>query len=95
MEIIKGMKKSKTGFYKYTKLITQKEIDKIEEITESNIDKVIKAIKETDFKINPKRLNNELISCKYCKYKDLCFYKEEDITNLKQKPFKEIGDENA
>ena len=94
-KIIKGMKKSKTGFYKYTKLITQKEIDKIEEITESNIDKVIKAIKETDFKINPKRLNNELISCKYCKYKDLCFYKEEDITNLKQKPFKEIGDENA
>lgn len=94
-KLIKGMKKTKTNFYSYTKLITEQEIDKIVEITEKNINKVIKAVEEADFKINPKRLNNELISCKYCKYKDLCFYKEEDITNLKQKPFKEIGDENA
>ena len=94
-KVIKGMKKAKTGFYKYTKLITKKEIDKIEEITESNINKVVQALEEADFKINPKRLNNELISCKYCKYKDLCFYKEDDITNLKQKPFEEIGDDNA
>ena len=94
-KMIKGMKKSKTGFYKYTKLITPKQIEKIDEITDENINKVIKAIDEANFKINPKRLNNEIISCKYCKYKDLCFYKEEDITNLKQKPFEEIGDENA
>ena len=94
-KMIKGMKKSKTGFYKYTKLITPKQIEKINEITEKNINKVIKAIEEENFKINPKRLNNEIISCKYCKYKDLCFYKEEDITNLKQKPFEEIGDEDA
>ena len=94
-KLIKGMKKTKNGFYSYTKLITQKEIEKIEKITNENINKVIKAVEEADFKINPKRLNNELISCKYCKYKDLCFYKEEDITNLKQKPFEEIGDENA
>ncbi|MBR3230048.1 MAG: PD-(D/E)XK nuclease family protein [Bacilli bacterium] len=94
-KIIKGMKKTKNGFYSYTKLITQKQIEKINEITEKNIDKVIKAIEEENFKINPKRLNNEIISCKYCKYKDLCFYKEEDITNLKQKPFEEIGDEDA
>ena len=94
-KIIKGMKKTKNNFYSYTKLITQEEIKKIEEITNKNINKVIKAIEDADFKINPKRLNNELISCKYCKYKDLCFYKEEDITNLKQKPFEEIGDEDA
>ena len=94
-KIIKGMKKTKNGFYSYTKLITQKEIENIEQITNENINKVIKAVEEADFKINPKRLNNELISCKYCKYKDLCFYKEEDITNLRQKPFEEIGDKNA
>ena len=94
-KIIKGMKKTKNGFYSYTKLITQKEIEIIDKITNENINKVIKAVEEADFKINPKKLNNELISCKYCKYKDLCFYKEEDITNLRQKPFEEIGDKNA
>ena len=94
--VIKGMKRGKNGFYSYTKLISDEEIELINEITEKNIDLVIKAVEKAGFKINPKRMKNELISCKYCKYKDLCFYKEEDITNLKQKSFKEIvGDENA
>ena len=95
-KVIKGMKTTKTGFYAYTKLIKEEEIEKISNIVSDNIDKVIKAVENADFKINPKRLDNQLISCKYCPFKDLCFYKEEDITTLKQKPFKEIvGDENA
>ena len=95
-EVIKGMKKTKNGFYSYTKLIKEKEIDLIEEIVEKNINKVINAVEKADFKINPKRLNNQLISCQYCKYKDLCYYREEDITILYPKTFKEIvGDNDA
>ena len=95
-KMIKGMKKTKKDFYTYTKLITKEQIDIIEKITEENINKVISGIKNRDFKINPKRLNNELISCKYCKYKDLCFYKEENIKTLKLKSFKDIvGDNDA
>lgn len=94
--VIKGMRKSNNGFYGYTKLISEEEIEKIYNIVEQNVEKVIKAVEKTDFKINPKRLKNELISCRFCKYQDLCFYKEEDITDLKQKTLKEIvGDENA
>ena len=95
-EIIKGMKKTKTSFYSYTKLINQNDLDKIANIVDENIEKVIKSIENNNYKINPKRLNGELISCKYCSFKDLCYYKEEDITNLKLKTFKEIvGDDNA
>lgn len=95
-EVIKSMKKTKNGFYSYTKLISEKEINLIEKITDENINKVINAVERSDFKINPKRLKNELISCEFCKFKDLCFYKEEDITTLKEKTFEEIvGDINA
>lgn len=89
-QIIKGMKKNKTGFYSYTKLIKEEEIEKIYKITEENIHKVIDAVEQGKFKINPKRINNKLISCEYCKYKDLCYFKEDDITTLKTKKLKQI-----
>jgi len=94
--IIKGMKKSSKGFYKYTKLISKKEIEKVSKITEDNIDKVIKALEASNFEIRPKRLKEEIISCKFCAHKEVCYRKEEDIKNLKIKTFKEIvGEENA
>ena len=94
--IIKGMKKSSKGFYKYTKLISKKEIEKVSKITEDNIDKVIKALEQLNFEIRPKRLKEEVISCKYCAHRELCYRKEEDIKTLKVKTFKEIvGEENA
>ena len=95
-KIIKGMKKTKTSFYKYTKLYSKNDIEKIVKIVDNNIEKVIKSVEESDFKINPKRLKQDNISCKYCNYKDLCFYEEEDLTTLKQKPFNQIvGDKDA
>lgn len=93
---IKGMKKTKTGFYKYAKLIEESEIEKIENIVEENIEKVIKGVEEGYFPIKPKKVKRKNISCKYCKYQDLCYYKEDDIKYLKLKPLKEIvGDQNA
>ena len=89
-DVIKSMRITKNGFYKYTKLISECEIEKIIDIVDEHINEVINAIEEGDFKINPKRINNELIGCKYCKYKDLCFKKEEDIINLDNKTKEEI-----
>ncbi len=95
-KVIKGMKKSSNGFYKYTKIINKENIDKISQIVDKNIENVIKAVERTDFKINPKRLEDKIISCEFCKFKDLCFKKEEDITNLKHKTLEEIvGDKDA
>ena len=94
-QIIKGMKKTKTGFYPYTKLITEEDIDKISEIVKLKIEEIIKKVYEGKFDINPKKIN-KVLSCQYCKYKDLCYRTEEDIVELKVKPLKEIvGDESA
>ena len=83
-EVIKSMKKSNNGFYAYTKLISDEEIDKLISLTEKHIDNAFTKVLEGDFSINPKRIENDLVSCKFCKYKDVCFRKEENITNLKE-----------
>lgn len=96
-EIISGMKKTQKGFYTYTKLIEKEQIDKLSNIVDENIEKAINNILNTNFKINPKRINNKNISCQNCTFKDLCFVKEENIKELKETKFKEIieGDNNA
>ena len=83
-EVIKSMKMSSNGFSAYTKLITDEEIDKLISLTEKHIDNAFTKVLEGDFSINPKRIENDLVSCKFCKYKDVCFRREENITNLKE-----------
>ena len=34
------------------------------------------------FNINPKEIDEENVSCKFCKYKDLCYMKQNDIVKL-------------
>ena len=89
-DVIKGMKLTSNGFAKYTKLISDEEIDKIINIVDKLIDNVIDNLENGKFDINPKRIDNELIGCSYCKYKDLCYLKEEDIIDLENKSFEEI-----
>ena len=51
---------------------------------DSVIDKSIDNILSCDFNINPKRYKNVNISCKFCKYKDICYMSNEDIVDIKE-----------
>ncbi len=96
-DVIKSMKKTKTGFYSYTKLVNDDDVNMIYNIVDKNINKIVKAIRDCDFSINPKRINNEIISCKYCSYKDICYKKEEDIVDITYSKIDDIlgGDNNG
>jgi len=83
-DVIKSMRITKNGFYKYAKLVSEQDIDKIVNIVDKCVSDVINSIKTGDFRINPKRIDNKLIGCNYCSFKDLCFKKEEDIIDLKE-----------
>lgn len=83
-DLIKGMKVSKNGFYSYSKVLNKETIDKIIKIVDSKIEEASNNILKHDFKINPKYIGNENISCKFCKYKDICYRKEQDIVYLKE-----------
>lgn len=81
-EVIKSMKVGTNGFYAYSKTISKEEIDKLIKITENNINKAFEKILDCKFDINPKRIGKTLVGCEFCKYKDICYMKEEDIVNL-------------
>ncbi len=92
-KVIKGMSTTKSGFSHYTKLVTLEDIENINQIVEEKINEVTNTLKEGIFKVNPKRLDDKLIGCEYCKFKDLCFRKEENIINIKTQKFG--GEKNA
>lgn len=83
-ELINGMKVGKNGFYSYAKTLTSSQIDKMSECVEEKIKEAGSNILNGQFSINPKRLDGELVGCKYCKFKDICYKTEKDIVNLEK-----------
>ena len=43
-----------------------------------------------DFAINPKRIDNKNIGCEFCKFREICFYKEEDLVDFSKANYKEF-----
>ena len=100
-QYIKGMKYGKNGFYHYSKVIDNDTMNKLIDIVDKKIDYARDNILNGNFAINPKAFINdkEVIGCKYCNYKDICFRKNDDIVNLKKYSdlsfLNEEGDESA
>lgn len=89
-EIIKSMSITQKGFSSYAKTVSNDDIEKINNVVDKKIEEVINNVEEANFPINPKRIDNKLIGCDFCKFKDLCFRKEEDIVDLENTKFKDI-----
>ena len=90
-EIIKSLGLTKTGnFYAYSKVLSESEMDKLKKLVKSKINEMIDDILSASFEINPKKIDDEDMSCKYCKYKDICFKKEKDYKKLDKKNYKEF-----
>ncbi len=89
-DVIKSLKMTSNGFASYSKVLSENQIDEITKIAEEKIKNAAENILNCNFDINPKAINNENIGCTYCKFKDLCFMKEEDVVNLENKKIKDI-----
>lgn len=98
-KLIKSMKLKKDGnFNANAKVLSDEEINKVIDLTEENIDKAIANITKGEFPINPKRIGlDKNIGCEYCKFKDICFKKEDDFVKLKEIPNLDFlgGEDNA
>lgn len=81
-KVIKSMNTTSKGFGPYAKVLDDSMMEKLEEVVEDKIDKAFTGILDADFKINPKVIGGENHSCKYCKYKDVCYKKNEDLIYL-------------
>ena len=89
-EVIKSLKTSSNGFYAYSKILNDKEIDKLYNLVEEKVKEACKTLLDADFRINPKSVDGKLLGCDYCKYKDICFRKNEDIVDLEKLNYKDF-----
>ena len=97
---IKSMKYGSNGFYKYTKVMSSEEFDSLCKLTKNKIEEAVKNIFLGNFDINPKKFDTDkdVKGCAFCKYKDICFRRNENIqelTKLNDLSFLKDGDKNA
>ena len=83
-KVVHGLKVSSKGFYAYSKVLSDEQIEDLITYTKGLVEKTIKEIAQGNFQISPKRIDGELKSCEYCPYQNICYRKEEDILNLKK-----------
>lgn len=83
-EVIKSLRTTSNGFYSYSKVLNDEEINDLSNKTGEKIKEAAELIKQTKFDINPKEINDKLVGCNFCKYKDICYKKNEDIVKLKE-----------
>lgn len=82
-KVIKSLKLKKDGtYYDTAKVLTDSEIDELLKQVTEKIDEAINDILNAKFVINPKKIKNDNIGCMYCKYKDICYMKNNDIVTL-------------
>ena len=83
-KIIKSLKVGNNGFYSYSKIINDEEIELLYKMVDEKIKETSENIINGNFDINPKQIKNDNKGCKYCKYNDICYRRNEDIINLKE-----------
>lgn len=81
---IMGLKMGNNGFYPYSKVLNDKQLDGLFLLVDNKIKEMVKSLEEKDFKINPKKLRKENISCKFCPYKSICFMDDTDTLELEE-----------
>lgn len=84
-EVIKSMKVSKNGFYRYAKVFDQDKVEELSSVVEEKIKEAGENIKRGNFIINPKQLGKENIGCKNCHYQDICYRTPKDIVYIEEK----------
>ena len=92
--VIKSLRTTQNGFYSYSKIINDEQIDTLYNIVESKVKEARDKILNTEFDINPKEMEDKNIGCKFCKYKDICYMTSRDIFKLKKidNVFSEVND---
>lgn len=81
---IKSIKMASNGFYAYSKLLSEEKMNNLVNFVEEKIREMVQAVEKAEFFINPKQLRRENISCKYCKYRSICFMEENDVVPLEE-----------
>ena len=71
-------------FYHYSKVLENREMDRLVKIVEDKIKEASAKISNAEFDIAPKKIDKNNYGCEYCKYNDICFHTAKDVQELKK-----------
>jgi len=75
---------TKNEFNKNSKLFTSEEIENLPLLIEEKIKEMVNGIFSGDFKIAPKKIGKDDMSCEYCKYFAICYKTNKNYTYIKK-----------
>jgi ATP-dependent helicase/DNAse subunit B len=78
------MKLSNNGFYKYSKILNNNQINNLIGLVGDKINEGATDILNGRFDVNPKQLDGTNVACEYCTFRDMCYMKDSDIITLKE-----------
>lgn len=86
---IKGVRMKKDGdFYQSNRLLEPHILEQLLEIVKQNIEEVEEKVGTAQFDVMPKKFSSEIkeqvSSCAYCNYRDICYLKTKNIKTLKE-----------
>ncbi len=88
---IQGFSITKNGdFAKPFKRYGTKDLNRITTHLESLLQTAFESIEKGDFRINPKRIDGQDVSCAHCPFKDICYQDETDVVKEKGFDFEEL-----
>ena len=89
--IIKSMRvKNDNSFYSYSKVLSDKSMDIIENIAQEKIKEGADLITNANFDIAPKKIGKTNQGCLLCKFKDICYHTADDIVELDEVKIEDI-----
>lgn len=96
-EVISSLKKKKEGFYAYSKILSDKQMNNLDKLVDKKINEATNDILDGKFDINPKKVDKDILGCEFCSYRDICYKTEKDYVELEK--YKNLdflgGEENA
>ena len=94
--VIRGLKLTKDGnFYSNSKVLSNYQFDRIVSIVNDKILEAGDGILNAKFKIDPKEVDDKVLGCMFCPFKDICFRSNQDIVEIeKDKSLSFLGGEN-
>lgn len=94
---IKNLSLTKSGtFNRYAKVFSEKDVLTLINTVEELVNDAFFKIEEGMFEINPKVIDKDNKSCKFCPYLNICYRKNKDLRDLEVKKFVEnVGDDSG
>lgn len=78
-----------TNFARYSKVASKDDFVKLSKLAKEKVLEADQKIRQNDFVINPKAINNAPSACEECKFKDICYRQESAIVKISTKEAKD------